>query len=162
MPDLSPILATKFDVLRNNEMPGARLFLFEQGTTAERRYVPIIFDATKPDGQVLRGWRVNPRRFDRFGTPFVEIQIARTKKYTDVTLAPVAAFCVIRRGELTGVIQKCAPTGVAELATEPVWKFTAQGRTSQIHDITPVVGLRLLESGAGRYLEDGTQRQLEA
>lgn len=157
MPDLSPILATKLDVLRNNEMPGAKLFLFKEGSTSDRSLVTITFDPAKPAGQVLRGWRINPRRFDRFGTPFLELQIARTKKYTAESLAPVRGFAVMRRGETTATIQRCEPVGVAALATEPVWKFAATGRTSQVHDITPLADLFGLEDGSGYFeLEDGT------
>lgn len=154
MPDLAPILATKLDVLRNNEMPGAKLFLFKEGTTGARALTPIVFDVTKASGQVLRGWRINPRRFDRFGQPFLELLVARTKTYTAEALAPVRGFCVIRRGELVGTIQRCEPSGIASLATEPIWKFTATGRTSQLHTIANLFGL---EDGSGYFeLEDGT------
>lgn len=133
MPDLAPILATKFDALRGVEMPGARLFLFKEGTTADRRLTPIVFDAGALPGLVSRGWRVNPRRFDRFGAPFLEVQIARTRLYTAESLAPVRGFALVKRGQTVGTIQRCAPSAVAEFATEPVWKFTATGRTTETH-----------------------------
>ncbi len=136
MPDLSPILATKLDVLRNNEMPGAKLFLFKEGSTTDRSLVTITFDPAKPAGQVLRGWRVNPRRFDRFGQPFLELLIARTRTYTAEALAPVRGFAIVRRGEQSGQIHRCEPAGIAALATEPVWKFTATGRTSAFHALS--------------------------
>lgn len=163
MPDFAPILANKFNILRNQEMPKARLFLFKEGTTAARALVPIVFDVTKEAGEVLTGWRVNPRRFDRFGAPFLEIQIARTKKYTAEALAPVRGFCVIRRGELTGTIQRCEPAGIAALATEPVWKFTATGRTSQVHELPGAPpGEMELETGSNVELETGSNVELEA
>lgn len=154
MPDLAPILATKLDVLRNNEMPGAKLFLFKEGTTAARALTPIVFDVAKPPGQVLRGWRVNPRRFDRFGQPFLELLVSRTKKYTAETLAPVRGFAVFRRGELIATIQRCEPSGIAALATEPIWKFTATGRTSQTHELPGApAGEMELETGSNVELE---------
>lgn len=154
MPDLAPILATKLDVLRNNEMPGAKLYLFKEGTTADRGLVPIEFDSAIPLGLVKRGWRINPRRFDRFGQPFLEVQIARTKIYTAERLAPVRGFCVIRRRETVGTIQRCDPAGIAALATEPVWKFTATGRTSQTYLVPGApVGEIALETGDNFELE---------
>jgi len=155
MPDLSPILATKFDVLRNNEMPGARLFLFTEGGVAERRYVPIEFDPAKEPGQVLRGWVVNKRRFDQFGDPFLQVKVARTKKYTAELLATVAGFCVIRRRETTAYIHKCSPAGQAKLAIEPVWRFTSQGETKQTHgDVSEL----LLTDGSFFLLTDGASK----
>lgn len=154
MPDLAPVLATKLDVLRNNEMPGARLFLLKEGTTAARRYAPIEFDPAKPLGQVMRGWRVNPRRFDRFGDPFRQVQVVVSRINTAAKLATVAAFCVVERGESSAYIHKCIPAGQAELTTEPIWRFTSAGRTNQLHDLADLFGL---EDGSGYFeLEDGT------
>lgn len=133
MPDLAPVLATKLDVLRNNEMPGARLFLLKEGTTAARRYAPIEFDPAKPLGQVMRGWRVNPRRFDRFGDPFRQVQVVVSRINTAAKLATVAAFCVVERGEASAYIHKCIPAGQAELTTEPIWRFTSAGKVQQTY-----------------------------
>lgn len=152
----APILATKFDTLRNQEMPGARLFLFEQGGVGDRRYTPIEFDPAKEPGQVLRGWRVNPRRFDRFGDPFLQVQIARTKIYTAEMLSRVAGFCIIRRRETTAFIHKCAPAGQARLASEPVWRFTSQGETKQTHG--DVSELLLSDGSSFLLLADGESK----
>lgn len=161
MPDLAPILATKFDALRSVEMPGARLILFKEGTTSERKYVPISFGGTGTTGLVKRGWRVNPRRFDRFGEQVVQIDIARSSVYTSALLEQVAGFLVLPKGETSGRIVKCAPAGIAALVTEPVWRLRAEGRTNQPYpDVS--AGTRFLEDGSARLLEDDSARNLEA
>lgn len=161
---IPPVVASvELDVNRNFEMPGARLFVFKEGTTAQRTLVPIVFDPTKAAGEIRRGWRVVARRFDRFADPQRQLLIAKSRLYTFAALEPVRGFCVMKKRETVAYIYRCEPAGMPELESEDVWKLTATGRTSQVHDITPVGAiLRLLESGVGRFLEDGTARRLEA
>lgn len=162
MPDLAPILASKFDALRNaaDNMAGARLYVFEEGTTADRKLIPLEFNVTDPPGLVKRGWRVNPRRFDRFGNAVLEVLIARSKKYPSDKLERIAGFCVLQRRETSGLISKCEPPGIAKLGNEPVWKLSSKGRTQQPFD-TATTTERLLEDGVLRLLEDDTPRVLE-
>lgn len=133
MPDLAPILGTKFDALRSVEMPGAKLYLFKEGTTSERKYVPL--------GLVRRGWRVNPRRFDRFGEALLEVMIARSASSSSELLETVAGFGILPKGVTAGKITKCTPTGIATLATEPVWRLRAEGRTNQGFDTAEEQGV---------------------
>lgn len=161
VPDRVPISAViagvRFNALRGTpfETPGAKLYLFKEGTTAQRALVPIEFDPAKPAGQVLRGWRVNPRRFDRFGDPFLQINVARSATYTAAQLGLVRGFAVIERGQLSGVIHRCDPAGVAALSSEPTWRFTSTGRTTQLHELS-TSQIEFEDSVDDFLLEDGS------
>lgn len=155
--DFTVDIADGFDDGREEVAPGVRLFLLEQSSETEQGLVPIELPSSA-NGEVFAGWL--PSQPNSRGR--LILQICELGEITRAVLERVWALAMLIPGE--------ASAAVYELATDPDvptvptirrWTFDATYTVQPYIPAEPGI-LRLLESGLGRFLEDGTARRLEA
>jgi hypothetical protein len=108
---------------RRRRLAGARLFLFEHATTANKGSDVLL-------AEVASGWDFAERRGEAGAITSLELVVAERPSLPKSTLRRVSAWAVVADGATEGELYRASMEGVPAHAGEVGHRFRSTGRTA--------------------------------